>query len=197
MPFFTDFGIHGHVGLFDWYTLPVGLFVVLAVAAHGAAYVALKTIGNLHDQAARLGRRLWTATLVLLPVITVLTAIARPDLFPSMITKPMAWIGIVGLLIAAGCLVVGIARARPGLRCGGGAAALVSLIVSAAAALFPIMLTSTMPDGASLNAYESAATGHNLAVALGWWIGAIILVMIYLVFVLRHDATSAAGSDAH
>src|SRR5580698_7720347 len=36
MPFFTDFGVHGNVGLLDWYTVPVAIFALVLLGAHGA-----------------------------------------------------------------------------------------------------------------------------------------------------------------
>ena len=43
LPFFTNFGIRENVGLLDWYTVPMALFCVLILAAHGATYLTMKT----------------------------------------------------------------------------------------------------------------------------------------------------------
>ena len=43
MAFFTDFTPRGDVGLLDWYTVSVALFAAVALAAHGATYLTLKT----------------------------------------------------------------------------------------------------------------------------------------------------------
>jgi len=54
MAFFTDFTTRGYVGLLDWYTVSVALFAAVALAAHGATYLTLKTQGAVHDRSARL-----------------------------------------------------------------------------------------------------------------------------------------------
>jgi hypothetical protein len=45
LPFFTNFGIQGNVGLLDWYTVPMALFCALILTAHGATYLTMKTEG--------------------------------------------------------------------------------------------------------------------------------------------------------
>src|SRR4029077_18952838 len=78
MAFFTDFTPRGCVGLLDWYTVSVAIFAVVALAAHGAVYLALKTEGAVHDRSARYARRLWAATAPLLLVISVESGLVRP-----------------------------------------------------------------------------------------------------------------------
>ena len=46
MSFFTDFGVRGEVGLLDWYTISIGIFAAVLLAAHGATYLTLKTEGG-------------------------------------------------------------------------------------------------------------------------------------------------------
>ena len=43
MSFFTHFGVRGRVGILDWYTVSVAVFTTVLLAAHGAAYLRLKT----------------------------------------------------------------------------------------------------------------------------------------------------------
>ena len=53
LPFFTNFGITGTVGLLDWYTVPIALFCVLILAAHGATYLTMKTTGTVHERSVK------------------------------------------------------------------------------------------------------------------------------------------------
>src|SRR5271155_3488624 len=80
MAFFTDFSPWGHVGLLDWYTVSVALFGAVALAAHGATYLTLKTEGIVHDRSAGYARVLWAAAAPLLLVISVESGVVRPDL---------------------------------------------------------------------------------------------------------------------
>src|SRR5271155_2803667 len=80
MAFFTDFTPWGYVGLLDWYTVSVALFAAVALAAHGATFLTLKTQGVVHDRSAGYARVLWTAAAPLLLVISVESGVVRPDL---------------------------------------------------------------------------------------------------------------------
>src|SRR5258706_1686043 len=48
MAFFTDFRTSGYVGLLDWYTVSVAIFVTVLLAGDWATYLTLKTEGSLH-----------------------------------------------------------------------------------------------------------------------------------------------------
>src|ERR1700741_3579623 len=63
LPFFTNFGIRGNVGLLDRYTVPMALFCVLILSAHGATYLRMKAEGAVHQRSAELARKLWTAVI--------------------------------------------------------------------------------------------------------------------------------------
>src|SRR2546429_4938526 len=80
MTFLTDFTPRADVWLLDWYTVSVALFAAVALAAHGATYLTLKTEGAVHDRSARYSRVLWAAVVPLLLVISVESGIVRPDL---------------------------------------------------------------------------------------------------------------------
>src|SRR5215510_613407 len=68
MALFTDFTARGDVGILDWYTVSVAVFATLLLAAHGATYLRLKTVGPVHERSERLARGFWIATLVLFPL---------------------------------------------------------------------------------------------------------------------------------
>src|SRR6516164_9599018 len=65
MPFFTDFGVRGYVGLLDWYTVSIAVFASVILAAHGATYLTLKTEGPVHDRSATWTKYLWAASVPL------------------------------------------------------------------------------------------------------------------------------------
>ena len=58
------------MGLLDWYTVSVAVFAAVALAAHGATYLTLKTQGVVHDRSAGYARVLWAAAAPLLLVIS-------------------------------------------------------------------------------------------------------------------------------
>ena len=104
---------------------------------------------------------------------------------------------------ARGALALG-ARGRlhrPVLRArrpvvAGSCAFLLGLLVSAAAALYPVMLRSSGDPALSLTAPATAVPASALRTALLWWIVAFPLAIGYLVFLFRlHRGKSVAAAD--
>src|SRR6516164_6698880 len=112
MAFFTDFMPYRDVGLLDWYTVSVALFAAVALAAHGATYLTLKTRGVVHDRSAGYARVLWAAAALLLVVISVESAVVRPGLLGHAMHNPFWWLGLVVVCAAVVVLVSGLARRR-------------------------------------------------------------------------------------
>jgi cytochrome d ubiquinol oxidase subunit II len=188
MAFFTDFTPRGDVGLLDWYTVSVALFAAVALAAHGATYLTLKTQGGVHDRSERYARVLWAAAAPLLLVITVETAVVRPDLIGHAIHNPYCWLGLLLVVAAAIVLVSGLATRREMLAFVGSNLLLAGLLATLAAALFPVALYSTLAPENSLTADAVAAGPNSLASAAIWWPIGFALAAAYFVFVSRRYA---------
>jgi cytochrome bd ubiquinol oxidase subunit II len=185
LPFFTNFGIQGNVGLLDWYTVPMSLFCLLILAAHGATYLTMKTVGAVHERSLSLARKLWVAVIPAFLIITVLTWFVRPELLEGIASRPVAW---ATLAICAGsvyALVVGFRYQREYLAVLGSTFLLFGLLVTGAAALFPVVLFSTTHANL-LTAADCAAPEFSLAIGAVWWFPALILAVAYLCFIQRH-----------
>ena len=188
MAFFTDFTPRGDVGLLDWYTVSVALFAAVALAAHGATYLTLKTEGNVHDRSARYARILWAAAVPLLMIISAESAVVRPDVLGHAIHNPCWWIGWLVVCAAMIVLFSGLTRRREMLAFAGSNLLLASLLATSAAAIFPVVLHSTLAPENSLNAYDVAAATNSLVYAAIWWPIAFALAATYFVFVSRRYA---------
>jgi cytochrome d ubiquinol oxidase subunit II len=64
VPLFTNFRPGPHPGVFDWYTLLIGLFALVLLAGHGALYLAWKTAGPVQARSKVVA---WRAWLVVVP----------------------------------------------------------------------------------------------------------------------------------
>src|SRR5262245_2438831 len=95
MAFFTDFSVHGHVGLLDSYTVSIAVFAIVLLAAHGATYLTLKTEGPVHDRSATWAKYLWITAAPLFLGISVGTWMVRPDLPEQAIYNPFSWLGLL------------------------------------------------------------------------------------------------------
>jgi cytochrome bd ubiquinol oxidase subunit II len=188
MAFFTDFMPQGHVGLLDWYTLSIALFATVALAAHGATYLTLKTEGAVHDRSARYAKVLWAAVVPLLLLISVESSVVRPDLLEHAIHNPFWWLGLFLVCVAAIELISGLATRREMRAFIGSNLLLVGLLATGAAAIFPVVLHSTLAPENSLTAYDVAAGPNSLTYAAIWWPIGFALAAAYFVFVSRRYA---------
>jgi cytochrome d ubiquinol oxidase subunit II len=185
MAFFTNFSTRGHVGLLDWYTLTVAAFAVAILAAHGATYLTLKTEGAVHDRSAAAAKYLWPVAVLLFVAVTVESLFVRPDVPHHAISNPFCWLG---LLIVAGSVIAlgsGIATGREARAFAGSSALLAGLLVTGGAAIFPVMLHSTLSPGDSLTAYSVASAHRTLVLASCWWPIGFALATAYFVFISR------------
>jgi cytochrome d ubiquinol oxidase subunit II len=195
MAFFTDFTPRGDVGLLDWYTVSVALFAAVALAAHGATYLTLKTEGPVNDRSAGYARMLWPAVAVLLLVISVESAVVRPDLLGHAIRNPYWWLGLLVVCAAAIALVAGLVTRHEMLAFIGSNLLLAGLLATLAAAIFPVVLHSTLAPENSLTAYDVAAGPNSLAYAAIWWPIAFALAAAYFVFVSRRYVGKVSSTE--
>lgn len=60
---FTNFQPGINPGILDWYTVSVGLFAAITLAAHGASFLVWKTSGELRNRALSAAKGLWIAVI--------------------------------------------------------------------------------------------------------------------------------------
>ena len=188
MAFFTDFNVRGHVGLLDWYTVSIAILAVAMLAAHGATYLTLKTEGPVHDRSEKWARYLWIAAVPLLLVVLVESRIVRPDLPGRALFNPFWWIGLVVVATAAIMLISGLTSRRELRAFVGSNFLIVGLLATGAAAIFPVMLNSTLAPENSLTAYAVASSSTTLLRASFWWPIGFALAVFYFVFISRRYA---------
>ena len=185
MAFFTNFGVRGDVGLLDWYTISIAIFAVVLLAAHGATYLMLRTTGPVHDRSESSARRLWTAVVPLFFVISVESWAVRPEAVARAVSNPICWLGTLTVIGAALTLFAGLFARREKLALLGSNFLIAGLLTTGAAAIFPVMLYSTLGPQYSLTAYSAAAGPESLRLASVWWPVALALALAYFVFISR------------
>ena len=188
MAFFTDFNVRGHVGLLDWYTVSVAIVAAVILAAHGATYLTLTTEGSVHDRSERLAKYLWIAAVPLSVVVLVESRIVRPDLPGRAWSNPFWWLGLVVTVVSIIALVSGLAGRREQRAFLGSNFLIVGLLATGAAAIFPVMLHSTLAPENSLTAYGVASSPGTLLCASFWWPVAFALTVFYSIFISRRYA---------
>jgi len=183
LPLFDDLGRRGRVGILDWFTISVAVFTLVLLAAHGATGLARRTAGALEVRSARAAARLWIATVVLLPVVSIETAIVRPGFFTAITERPLGQLSFAVVVAGLGAVLAGTRRRAQTLAFVGSSAVILGLIAGAAASMYPVMLQSTIEGTPSITAENGAADVYALRVALGWWPVALALSVGYAAFV--------------
>ena len=166
------------VGILDVYTLAAGVFAVVALANHGAAFLAWKTDGPVALRARTAHKGLLAATTILWPAITGATAAINHDLYAALAARPLAWLATV--LAVAGLVAQFVARARQKDRAAflGSGAFLLGILGATAASLYPVLLRGRVPS-LSLTAQEAANDPHGLTVAITWYAVGLPLALLY------------------
>jgi cytochrome d ubiquinol oxidase subunit II len=188
MAFFTNFNVRRYVGLLDWYTVSVAILAAVMLAAHGATYLTLKTEGPVHDRSEKCAKYLWIATIPISLVVLIESRIVRPDLPGGAIYNPFWWLGLIVILASIIMLASGLTR-RHELRAFLASNFLIaSLLATGSAAIFPVMLYSTLAPENSLTAYAVAAGPISLRLAAIWWPIGFALAVFYFVFISKRYA---------
>jgi cytochrome d ubiquinol oxidase subunit II len=197
LPLFTSFLPRGEAGILDVYTLAAGLFALLVLAAHGAAFLAWRCAGGLEARAATLAARLRLAVAIAWPLMTVATWAVDAPMLGACVTRP---IGVVAVLAALGGLVAGFAAGsrRPGVAFAGSCAFVLGILGATAAGLFPALLRSSGDPALAITAYNGAAAAPGLRAALGWWSLGFPLAAVYfaVLFRLHRARTGPPTADA-
>lgn len=171
-------------GVLDWYTILIGLMAVVVLLAHGANYLAAKTIGVLQERAWRVSRGAWIATIILTILATLATFWVQPQILRGFQARP--WGVIFPLLALAGLLGMGyFSFTRQALRALFSSGAFIAgMLSSTACGLYPIVLPAISPAN-NLTIYNTSASRYGQTVGLVWWIIGMILACIYFIFAYR------------
>ncbi len=195
MPLWTNFRLGPQPGVLDWYTVLIGVFALVTVAAHGSVFLAWKTEGPVHDRSRALSMNLWGLVLVLWILASVATFMVNPGLFRNLPNAPLAWVAT--LLFLAGLLVVfvGILRERFLMAFLGSGAFILGLLAASAACVYPVMLKSTLDPAFDLTALNASVGLHGLRTGLVWWLIGFPIAIGYigLLFWLHRGKVKAAG----
>jgi cytochrome d ubiquinol oxidase subunit II len=183
MAFFTDFNVRGHVGLLDWYTVSIAILAAVMLAAHGATYLTLKTEGPVHDRSQKYAKYLWTAVVPLGLAVLVESRFVRPDLPGHAWSNPFWWLGLIVTVVSIIALVSSLTTRNELRAFLGSNFLIVGLLATGAAAIFPVMLHSTLAPENSLTAYAVAVSPSSLRLASFWWPIGFALAICYFIFI--------------
>ena len=181
-PLWTDFRVGPQTGIVDWYTLLTGITAVIALAHHGALWLAAQTDGPVRDRASHLAAPLGYAVIALLLLLDLASFWARLEFRDALRSRP--W-GILFPTLTLGGLAASMVFRRHGEMVRAylsSCVALFAALATAAVGIFPNILPARDSTYA-LSIYDSAASREGLAAALWWWIPGTLLVAGYFAFI--------------
>ena len=184
-PLWTTWQPGPQPGLLDWYTLVGGLTTLIALAVHGATYIALKTLGPMNARARRLAIALWPALLLGTSASLVATLTVSPRVLANFTAHPAALVIPLVVLVALVAIPVCSRLGRDRDAFVSSAVFLAAMLAGAAVAEFPILLPASSGSQLDLTIYNAAAGSHALRIGLVWWTAGIVLAVAYTVFVYR------------
>jgi cytochrome d ubiquinol oxidase subunit II len=185
MALWTDFRLGPQPGVLDWYTVLIGVFVLVTVAAHGSVFLAWKTEGPVHDRSEGLALPLWNLALLLWILATFATWTVNPAIFQQWQHAPLAWAGTLVFLAGLVLVFTGIKRKNLLQAFLGSGAFILGILAASAASVYPVMLKSTLDPAFNLTALNASVGEHGLRTGLVWWLVGFPLAIGYLVFLFR------------
>ncbi len=195
-PLWTHLTLADPRGVIDWFTLLVAMEAVLALAMHGALWLAWRTDAAVQQRARRFAQR--SAWLVLgVALVNGLAAfLVQPGLGQSLARRPWgALFPLVGLLVLA--IPSLLRRGQDGAAFLCSALHLYGMLGACAVGLYPSLLPSSRDAGLTIQ--NSAASPVALETAVYWWLPGMLLVLMSHAFVYsRMSRTfSVHDLDAH
>jgi len=177
--------------------LLIGVFAAAALAGHGATFLAFKTDGPVQARSRTLVKRLYSVVAILWPSSRLATwRRVNDDLFVALFGRPKALLAALSRPRRPRGGLHRQRRGRDGQSFAGSCAFLLGLLVSAAAALYPVMLRSSGDPGLVAHRTRHRRTGVGPAHRASLWIVAFPLAIGYLVFLFRlHRGKAAAAVD--
>jgi cytochrome d ubiquinol oxidase subunit II len=184
-PLWTNFSPFGQTGIVDWYTVITGLVAVVALALHGANYLALKTDGDLQARVRRFSKFGWFALLAMTIISLAATAYVRPGIMENFGTYPWGWIIPLAVLLSMAGMIYFRAAANDRVAFMSSSAYLIFMLAGAAFALYPMILPASTDPSLSLTIYNARTGEYSMSVGLVWWLIGIAIAVAYFVFLYR------------
>jgi cytochrome bd ubiquinol oxidase subunit II len=185
LPLWTNWRVGPEPGILDWYTIVGGVVAFVALAVHGALYLAVKTEGALQLRARSFIRTGW-GILAALTVVSLSTSlIVRTDTLSNYRSYPILF--AVPLLV--GLSLIGVfhfarqAADRMAFACS--CIYLAMMLVGAAIGLYPRLLPSASEPARDITIQKALSGPHTLHVGLAWWAFGMLLALTYFVIVYR------------
>jgi len=166
-------------GLLNPYAVLIGVLTLVLFVTHGAAYMVMKTEGEMRDRMRAWSVRGFYVYVLLYVVATVATAFVSPHLFAGLLGNPIFWLLVVLMVGAVSVFPAMTKKERPFLAFLATSTMTLAGIGFAALSLFPRLVPSITNLDYSLTIYNASSTPRTLTVML-------IIALIGMPFVIGY-----------
>jgi len=166
------------------YSLLISLLNIALLGMHGANFLASKTEGEQQAWARLWANRLWVGVAALLVLATVASFFVRP-IGANFARYPFLFVLPLLALASLAATPYFQRRGEDGKAVYAGAVLIGSLMASAGASLYPLLLPALGNPDAGLTIYNSAAPRHSLELAFITNLCGMALVIVYHVVIHR------------
>lgn len=173
------------LALLNPYALLIGMVSLVMLVMHGAAFMAVKTDGELQRRMIKWTVGGWMVFVVLYLAATVATLFVCPFLFQGLLSSPLFWVFLLGLFGGMICIPLAARAGRCRRSFLGSSVTIAAVIGLAAVSLFPRMVPSSINLDNSLTIYNASSTGRALTVMLVIVLIGMPLVVAYSAYVYK------------
>lgn len=181
----TNWRVGANPGILDWYTVMAGLVALVALATHGALYLATKAEDELHERAHRIALRAWPLLLVLTLTSLVATIRVQPKIDDNYLAHHAAVIIPIVVFASLGLMLHALLARKDKHAFVCSTLYITGMLVGAAYGLYPNVLPASTDPAYSLTIYNTAAAHYGLTVGLVWWSIGMVLALGYFFFIYR------------
>jgi cytochrome d ubiquinol oxidase subunit II len=181
----TTFTVVPEAGILDWFTVLMAVVSVSTLLAHGSNFIAMKTTGELYERAVKISK--YTQPVVLLLSIVMFAAVTtvRPAMWDNYINHYWGFIfpitGLAGIIGMIYFRILGKDTAAFVSSC----IFILGMMAGTAFGLFPYLLPSSINPKDGLTVYNSATNAYGMRIGSYWWIGGMLLAVIYFIYLFR------------
>jgi cytochrome d ubiquinol oxidase subunit II len=171
--------------LLNPYAILIGVLSLAMFVTHGAAYMAIKSEGDLRDRMLSWVKRGWLAWAALFALATAATAWLANDTFSSGLKRPVLWLFALLAFGGLGLVPYFAKTSAPGKAWVASATAIAGSIGVAASSMFPKLVPALGDSSRSLTIYTSSSTPRTLMTMLVIALIGMPLVIGYTAFIYR------------
>ena len=200
LPLWTNWHTGPHPGILDWYTVIGGLVAFIALATHGALYLATKAPGELETRARAFADKSWIALCAITLLSLPSTTYVRPTTLDNYRHHPVLFVIPIAVVLSLLAIKEFLRRKQDFKAFLSSCLFLTFMLVGAVVALYPIVLPSSLGSASDITIAKAMSGPYALHVGLIWWIFGMVLALGYFTvsyWLFRGKVSDDVGGYGH